>query len=147
MIRPDIDKYFLSIARVVATRSTCLRHSVGAVGVKNKHILATGYNGAPARLKDCLELGCLRDKLGIASGDRTEICRGVHAEENVIIQASLFGVSLIGSTIYCTHSPCRRCAKMLINAQIERFVSLERYSDNEFQDLFEEAGIKFEVRE
>ena len=145
--RPDVDKYFLKIASVVAERSTCRRHHVGAVAVKNKHILATGYNGAAAGLKDCLELGCLRDEMNIPSGERHEICRGIHAEQNVIVQASLHGVSLEGSTIYCTHTPCVLCAKMLINAKIARFVSFARYNDNSFIDLFQEAGIKFDIQE
>jgi len=143
--RPDIDEYFLKIASVVAERSTCQRHYIGAVAVRNKHILATGYNGAAAGLKDCLELGCLRDKLGIKSGTRQEICRGIHAEQNVIIQASLHGVSLEGATIYCTHTPCILCAKMLINAKIKRFVTFGSYNDNSFTDMFREAGIKFEL--
>src|SRR3989337_198341 len=105
--RPSIDEYFLKIASVVAERATCRRHHVGAVAVKDKHILSTGYNGAPAGLKDCMELGCLRDELGIASGTRHEICRGIHAEQNVIIQAALHGVSIEGATIYCTHTPLR----------------------------------------
>lgn len=145
--RPDIDEYFLKVASVVAERSTCQRHHVGAVAVRDKHILATGYNGAPSGLKDCLELGCLRDEMGIASGTRQEICRGIHAEQNVIIQAALHGVSLDGSTIYCTHTPCVLCAKMLVNAKIKRFVSFGRYDDNAFIDLFKEAGIELEVKE
>jgi dCMP deaminase len=143
--RPDIDEYFLKIATVVGERSTCRRHHVGAVAVKDKHILATGYNGAPAGLKDCLELGCLRDELGIASGTRQEICRGIHAEQNVIIQASLHGVSLEGAAIYVTHSPCVLCAKMLVNAKIKRFVTFGSYNDDSFVDLFREAGIEFEL--
>jgi dCMP deaminase len=143
--RPDIDEYFLKIASVVAERSTCRRHHVGAVAVKDKHILATGYNGAAAGLKDCLELGCLRDELGIASGTRQEICRGIHAEQNVIVQASLHGVSLEGSTIYCTHTPCVLCAKMLINARIKHFVTFGSYNDDSFVELFREAGIEFEL--
>jgi len=145
--RIDTDKYFLKIASVVAERSTCRRHHIGAVAVKDKHILATGYNGAPSGRKDCLELGCLRDELHIPSGEKHEICRGVHAEQNVIIQASLHGVSLEGSTIYCTHTPCVLCAKMLVNAKIDRFVSFARYNDDSFIDLFQEAGIKFETRQ
>jgi dCMP deaminase len=141
--RPDIDEYFLKIASVVGERSTCRRHHVGAVAVKNKHILATGYNGAAAGLKDCLELGCLRDKLGIESGTRHEVCRGIHAEQNVIIQASLHGVSLEGATIYVTHSPCVLCAKMLVNAKIERFVTFGSYNDDSFVEMFREAGIEF----
>jgi dCMP deaminase len=143
--RPDIDEYFLKIASVVAERSTCRRHHVGAVAVKDKHILATGYNGAPSGQKDCLELGCLRDELNIASGERHEICRAIHAEQNVIIQASLHGVSLEGATIYVTHSPCVLCAKMLVNAKIKRFVTFGSYNDDSFVDMFREAGIEFEL--
>jgi dCMP deaminase len=145
--RPDVDQYFLKVASVVAERSTCRRHHVGAVAVKDKHILATGYNGAPSGLKDCLELGCLRDELGIPSGERQEVCRGIHAEQNVIVQASLHGVSLEGSTIYCTHTPCVLCAKMLVNAKIGRFVSFGKYNDESFKELFQEAGIKFDIKE
>ncbi len=145
--RPDIDEYFLKIASVVAERSTCRRHHVGAVAVKDKHILATGYNGAAAGLKDCLELGCLRDELNIPSGTRHEICRGIHAEQNVIIQASLHGVSLEGATVYVTHTPCILCAKMLVNAKIKRFVTFGKYADDAFIKLFKEAGIEFQVRE
>ena len=143
--RPGIDEYFLKIASVVAERSTCLRHHVGAVAVRDKHILSTGYNGAAAGVKDCLELGCLRDELGIESGTRHEICRAIHAEQNVIIQAALHGVSLSGATIYCTHSPCILCAKMLVNARIARFVTYGKYSEEEFRSLFAEAGIEFEA--
>jgi dCMP deaminase len=144
--RPDTDEYFLKIASVVAERSTCRRHHVGAVAVRNKHILATGYNGAPAGAKDCLELGCLRDELKIPSGTRHEICRGIHAEQNVIIQAGLHGVSLEGSSVYCTHTPCVLCAKMLVNAKIERFVSFGSYNDDTFMELFREAGIKVDIK-
>jgi len=147
LTRPDSDEYFLKIASVVAERSTCRRHHVGAVAVRNKHILATGYNGAPSGLKDCLELGCLREEMKIPSGTRHEICRGIHAEQNVVIQASLHGVSLEGSTIYATHSPCRLCAKMLVNAKIKRYVSYGKYDDNLFIDLFREAGIEFGIKE
>ncbi len=142
--RPSIDEYFLKIASVVAERSTCLRHHVGAVSVRDKHILTTGYNGAAAGLRDCLELGCLRDELGIPSGTRHEICRAIHAEQNVVIQAALHGVSLLGATIYCTHSPCVLCAKMLINARIARFVTYGAYADETFRELFAEASVIFE---
>ncbi|MFC1979551.1 cytidine/deoxycytidylate deaminase family protein [Chloroflexota bacterium] len=145
MTRPDADQYFLKIASVVAERSTCRRHHVGAVAVRDKHILATGYNGAPAGLRDCLELGCRRDELNIPSGTRHEICRGIHAEQNVIVQASLHGVSLEGSTVYCTHTPCILCAKMLVNARVKRFVSFASYDDNGFIDLFKEAGIEIDM--
>ncbi len=146
LTRPDTDKYFLKIASVVAERSTCRRHHVGAVAVKDKHILATGYNGAPSGAKDCLELGCLRDEMNIPSGTRQEICRGIHAEQNVIIQAALHGVSLEGSTIYATHTPCVLCSKMLVNAKIKRFISFGKYNDNAFVDLFKEAGIELDIK-
>ncbi len=146
LTRPDTDEYFLKIALVVAERATCRRHHVGAVAVRDKHILTTGYNGAPAGLKDCLELGCLRNEMNIPSGERHEICRGIHAEQNVIIQAALHGVSLEGSIIYCTHTPCVLCAKMLVNAKIKRFISSGQYSDDTFLALFQEAGIEFEVK-
>jgi len=145
--RPNIDEYFLKIASVIAERSTCLRHHVGAVAVRDKHILATGYNGAAAGLKDCLELGCLRDEHEIPSGTRHEICRAIHAEQNVIIQASLHGISLEGATIYCTHTPCILCAKMLTNARIKRFVSFRKYADDTFIQLFQEAGIRADILE
>jgi dCMP deaminase len=143
--RPGIDEYFLKIASVVAERSTCRRHHVGAVAVRDKHILATGYNGAAAGLQDCLKLGCLRDEMGIESGTRQEICRGIHAEQNVIIQASLHGVTLEDATVYVTHSPCILCAKMLVNARIKRFVTFGSYADDSFMDLFQEADINFEL--
>lgn len=142
--RLSADEYFLKMAAVAAERSTCIRHHVGAVAVRDKHILSTGYNGAPACLKDCLELGCLRNELGIPSGTRHEICRAVHAEQNVIIQAALHGVSLEGATVYCTHTPCVLCAKMLTNAKIKRFVSYGPYADESFKTMFEEAGIVFD---
>ena len=145
--RLSSDDYLLKSASVVAERSTCLRHHMGAIAVRDKHILATGYNGAAAGLKDCLELGCLRDEQGIPSGERHEICRAIHAEQNVIIQAALHGVSMEGCTIYCTHTPCILCAKMLVNARIRRFVSFGSYNDDAFQELFREAGVEFEMRE
>lgn len=141
------DEYFLKIASVVAERSTCRRHHVGAVAVRDKHILATGYNGAPAGARDCLELGCLRDELGIPSGTRHEICRGIHAEQNVIIQAGLHGISLEESIIYATHTPCILCAKMLVNAKIKRLVTFGSYNDDEFIKLFREAGIEVVIKQ
>jgi dCMP deaminase len=143
--RISADEYFLKIASVVAERSTCLRHHMGAVAVKDKHILTTGYNGAPAGVKDCLELGCLRDAQNIPSGTRTEICRAIHAEQNVIIQAALHGISLEGCTIYCTHTPCVLCAKMMINARVKRVVIFTKYADDSFKELFREAGIQVDV--
>jgi dCMP deaminase len=145
--RLSTDEYFLKIASVVAERSTCRRHHIGAVAVRNKHILATGYSGAPSGAKDCLELGCLRDELGIPSGTRQEICRAIHAEQNVIIQGGLHGVSLEESTVYCTHTPCVLCAKMLVNAKIARFVSFGKYSDDTFIELFKEAGIQVDIKD
>lgn len=139
------DEYFLKIALVVAERSTCLRHHIGAIAVQNKHILATGYNGAAAGLKDCLELGCLRDEQKIDSGTSQEICRAIHAEQNVIIQSSLHGVTLEGATVYCTHTPCIICAKMLVNAKIKRFVSFSKYADESFLSLFKDAQIEIDI--
>jgi len=147
LTRPDSDEYFLKIASVVAERSTCRRHHVGAVAVKDKHILATGYNGAPSGAKDCLELGCLRNEMNIPSGTRQEVCRGIHAEQNVIIQATLHGVILDGSTIYATHTPCVLCSKMLVNARIKRYVSFGKYDDNAFVDLFKDAGIEVDLKQ
>ncbi len=143
--RINIDEYFLKIAKVVAERATCRRHDIGAIIVKDKQILTTGYNGAAAGTKDCLELGCLRDALKIPSGTRAEICRAIHAEQNAIIQAGLHGVQIEGATLYCTHSPCIICAKMIANAKIIRVVTCGEYADKNFIPLFKEAGIKFEI--
>jgi dCMP deaminase len=143
--RISLDEYFLKIASVVAERATCRRHHMGAIAVRDKHILTTGYNGAPAGAKDCLELGCLRDELNITSGTQQEICRAIHAEQNVIIQAGLHGISLEGATVYCTHTPCVLCAKMMVNARIARSVSFGKYNDERFIDLFKEAGIKVDI--
>ena len=139
--RISIDEYFLKIAFVVAERSTCLRHHIGAVAVRDKRILATGYNGAASGRSDCLELGCLRNELGIPSGEKHEICRAVHAEQNVIIQAALHGISLKDSTIYCTHTPCQICAKMLVNSKIKRFVTYSEYPDVAYTDLFKDEEL------
>jgi len=143
-IRPDWDSYFMKLAMLVAERSTCLRHHVGAVIVRDKRILTTGYNGAAKGVKDCVELGCLRNELNIPSGQRHEICRAIHAEQNAIIQAGLHGITINNATIYCTHSPCILCAKMLVNAGITRFVSCTEYPDPSFKELFREAKIKYE---
>jgi dCMP deaminase len=145
--RIDFDEYCLKIASVVGERSTCRRHHMGAVAVRDRHILATGYNGAPAGAKDCLELGCLRDEMNIESGTRQELCRAIHAEQNVIIQAGLHGVSLEGATVYCTHTPCVLCAKMLVNSRIKRFVTFGKYNDDRFIELFREAGIEVDIKE
>lgn len=143
--RPNLDEYFLKIATVVGERATCRRHNVGAVLVKEKHIVSTGYNGAAAGVKDCLELGCLRDQQKIESGTRHEVCRAIHAEQNAVIQAALHGGNIAGATVYCTHSPCIICAKILTNAKIKEFVCITHYPDKEFEDLFKSAGIIFRV--
>lgn len=134
----------MQLAKIVATRSTCLRHDVGAVLVNKKRILASGYNGAPRNMKHCLEIGCIRDKLNIASGTRAEICRAVHAEQNAIIQCAVYGVSSEGSTIYITHQPCTICTKILINAGVKRIVYEQAYPDEFSQELLKESGVKLE---
>jgi dCMP deaminase len=141
-VRPTLDKYFMEIARVVATRSTCLRNNVGAVIVRDKQILSTGYNGAPSGLPHCLDIGCLREELKIPSGERHELCRAVHAEQNAIIQAAVHGVSLEGATIYTTHQPCIMCAKMIINAKIRRVVYGKKYADTNGLQFLRDAGIE-----
>lgn len=137
------DDYFMRIAHLVAERSTCGRRKVGAVAVKDRHILATGYNGAPSELPHCLDIGCLREKLGVPSGQRHEICRGLHAEQNVIIQAALHGAQIKGATVYCTTQPCLICAKMLINAGIKRIYYAEGYPDELAEGMLREAGIDY----
>jgi dCMP deaminase len=139
--RPTWDDYFFQIAIQVATRSTCMRRQVGAVLVKEKRILSTGYNGAPRGISHCIEVGCLREELGIPSGERHELCRALHAEQNAIAQAALHGVKIEGSTIYCTHQPCSLCAKMIINAGIVAVYYDEGYPDDLAASLFSEAGI------
>ena len=141
--RPSWDEYFMKLAWLVAERSTCVRHHVGAVIVRDKRILTTGYNGAASGIKDCLELGCLRNALNIPSGTRHEICRAIHAEQNAIIQAGTHGININGGTLYCTHSPCILCAKMIANAKIKRVVMSIEYPDETFKELFKEAGIEF----
>ena len=139
--RPTWDEYFMEMAELTAKRSTCLRRHVGAVIVQNKHIIATGYNGAPRGLAHCAELGgCLREKLGVPSGERHELCRALHAEQNAIIQAARLGHSIEGGTIYITHQPCSICAKMIINAGIDKIVVKEGYPDEMAVTLLEEAG-------
>lgn len=143
-MRPDWDTYFMRITKLVATRSSCLRRSVGAVLVKDKRILATGYNGAPAGMAHCEEAGCLRDQLHIPSGERHELCRGLHAEQNAIIQAARQGTEIKDSTLYCTTAPCSLCAKMLINAGVTRIVYEGSYPDERAMVFFAEAGVKVE---
>jgi len=139
--RPSWDHYFFEITKLVATRSTCVRRDVGAVIVKDKRILATGYNGAPSGLPHCLDVGCLREELKIPSGERQEICRGIHAEQNALIQAARFGISVDGAMIYVTHHPCVVCAKLLINAGIREICYLEDYPDELSKSMLKEAGI------
>src|SRR5512136_1101094 len=134
----------MDITHLVAKRSTCLRREVGAVLVKDKKILATGYNGAPSRLEHCLDIGCSRQKQGIPSGERHELCRGLHAEQNAIIQAAKHGTSIENATLYCTTMPCIICSKMIINAGIRRIVFAEGYSDRLAAEMIEESGISVE---
>jgi dCMP deaminase len=140
--RPSWDEYFLEMSDLVSKRSTCLRRRVGAVIVKDKRILATGYNGAPSGLKHCVEIGCLRQKLNVPSGERHELCRALHAEQNALIQASLYGISVKGSTLYATTQPCVICAKMLINAGIKEIVVACGYPDKLAMDFLKQAKIK-----
>jgi len=140
--RPSWEEYFLEVAGLVAKRATCLRRRVGAVLVKDKRILATGYNGAPRGLTHCLDIGCLREKLKVPSGQRHELCRALHAEQNALIQASLYGISVKDSTLYSTNQPCIICAKMLINAGIKEIVIREGYPDKMAMDFLRQAKIK-----
>jgi len=142
IIRPSWDEYFMKMAHLAAERSTCLRRKVGAVLVKDKQILATGYNGAPMGAKHCDETGCLRQKLNIPSGQRHEICRGLHAEQNVILQAARHGVSLRDSIIYVTNTPCSICAKMIINAGIREVICSGDYPDKFSKDFLKAAHVK-----
>ncbi len=141
-MRPGWDQYFIDIASLVASRSTCLRRQVGAVVVKDRNILATGYNGTPSGITHCEVTGCLREQLKVPSGQRHELCRGLHAEQNAIIQAARHGVNLDGGVLYCTHSPCIICTKMLINAGIRKVVYLEGYPDELSLQMLQEARIE-----
>jgi dCMP deaminase len=139
--RMGLDEYFMRVARLVSRRSTCTRRPVGAIVTKNKRILTTGYNGAPRNLRHCLEVGCLREQLGISSGERHELCRGVHAEQNAIIQGAVFGTTLEGGSIYTTTFPCVMCSKIIINAGLVEIVYAEGYPDDLSKELLEESGI------
>ncbi len=143
--RPSWDEYFMKLANDVATRTTCLRRGVGCVIVKDNRILATGYNGVPSGLRHCCETGCLREKLGVPSGQRHEICRGLHAEQNAIIQAAKYGINIQGSKIYVNTQPCIVCAKMIINAGIEEIIYQNPYDDELARELLQESGIKMRV--
>jgi dCMP deaminase len=139
--RPQWHEYFMGITELVATRATCIRRKVGAVLVKDKRILCTGYNGAPAGISHCRETGCLRKQLDVPSGEKHELCRGVHAEQNAIIQAAYHGVSVRGSILYCTNLPCSICTKMVINAGIEKVYYRNGYDDPMAFEMFYQAGV------
>ena len=143
--RPSWDECFLRITKEVAQRSTCLRRQVGALLVLDKHILTTGYNGAPSGLPHCLEIGCLREQLKVPPGERHELCRGLHAEMNALLQASQCGVKISGATLYTTTYPCSLCAKMLVNTGIKRIVTLTDYPDALAKDILSAANVKVEI--
>lgn len=140
--RPLWNEYFMKIAELVSSRSTCLRRKVGAIIVKNNQIIATGYNGAPKGVPHCEEVGCLREKLDVPAGERHELCRGVHAEQNAIIQAAVNGSSVKNSVMYCTHQPCSICAKMIINAEIKTVYIGKRYPDKLAENMFMDASVQ-----
>ena len=139
--RPSWKAYFMDITFLVAKRSTCLRRAVGALIVKDKRILSTGYNGAPTDIKHCIETGCIREKLNVASGENHELCRGIHAEQNAIIQAAYHGASIKNATLFCTNLPCSICAKMIINAGIKKICYNSGYADSMSEEMLNEAGI------
>ncbi|QDR82121.1 deoxycytidylate deaminase [Sporomusa termitida] len=142
LVRPTWDEYFMEITKVVATRSTCLRRQIGAVIVKEQRLLASGYNGAPCGLAHCGETGCVRADNQIPSGERQELCRGLHAEQSAVVQAAMYGVSIRGATIYSTHQPCSACTKIIVNAGIKRVVYQYSYPDKLAEQLIGEAGIE-----
>ncbi|MCK8828025.1 cytidine/deoxycytidylate deaminase family protein [Natroniella acetigena] len=142
--RPSWEEYFIEMTQVVAKRSTCLRRKVGALLVKDKRVLATGYNGVPSGLEHCQEVGCLREQKEVPSGERHELCRGLHAEQNAIIQAALHGISIEGAILYCTHQPCILCTKMIINAGIDQIIFKGGYPDSLALEMIEEAGIELQ---
>jgi len=141
-MRPSWDEYFMDIVELIKTRCTCLRRQVGALIVKDKRILATGYNGAPTGCSHCSDVGCLRDKLNVPSGQRHELCRAIHAEQNAIVQAAYSGTSVNGGTLYVTVQPCVMCAKMIINAGIKKVVFRGEYPDELSMELLKEAGVR-----
>ncbi len=140
--RPSWDAYFLQMAQLAASRSTCLRRHVGAILVKDRRVIATGYNGAPRGLKHCAETGCLRQQLRIPSGQRYEMCRGIHAEQNAIINAAYYGASTEGSILYCTHQPCLICARMIINAGVRKVVHQRDFTDEQAVQFLREANVE-----
>lgn len=147
--RPSWDEYFMKIASLVSERSTCLRHHVGAIIVKDKRVLTTGYNGAPSGIKDCLEMGeCIKNKLKINSGGGHDVCPAIHAEQNAIIQAAKHGEDISGGTIYCTHTPCIICARMIVNSGLKKVVAYVDYPDmGGVRDLFKKTGVELVVME
>jgi len=145
MNRPDWNEYFMRMAELAAERSTCIRRRVGAVLVKDKRVLATGYNGAPTKIPHCEETGCWREKKNVPSGERHEICRGIHAEQNLIAQAALHGVKTEGATVYCTTQPCIICAKLLINAGIKKIYYKNSYDDQFTKKMLDQSEIEYEI--
>ena len=143
--RPTWHEYFMGICDLVSSRSTCIRRKVGAVLVKEKRLLCSGYNGAPANVPHCRETGCLREKLNVPSGEKHELCRGVHAEQNAIIQAALHGSSTRGATLYTTANPCSSCAKIIANAGIIRVVCRVEHHDLAGVELLKKAGVRVEI--
>ncbi|MBT3310742.1 MAG: cytidine deaminase [Desulfobacterales bacterium] len=139
--RPSWENYFMDITTLVAKRSTCTRRAVGAIIVKDKRVLSTGYNGAPSGIEHCIDIGCLREKLNVPSGERHELCRGIHAEQNAIIQAAHYGVSINDAILFCTNLPCSICAKMIINAGIKKIYYKEGYADQMSEEMLKDADI------
>jgi dCMP deaminase len=140
--RPSWETYFMNITTLVAQRSTCTRRAVGAIIVKDKRILSTGYNGAPSGIQHCLDVGCLRENMRVPSGERHELCRGIHAEQNAIIQAAYHGVSVKDAVLFCTNLPCSICAKMIINAGIRKIYYQSGYADRLSREMLDEAGVE-----
>ena len=147
MKRPDWNEYFMRMAELAAERSTCTRRKVGAVLVKDKRVLATGYNGAPKKIPHCEETGCLRKQLNIPSGQRHEICRGIHAEQNLIAQSAVHGVKTEGATVYCTNQPCIICAKLLINAGIKKIYYKRPYNDQFPMQILKQSNVIIKLLE
>ncbi|MFO7896301.1 MAG: cytidine/deoxycytidylate deaminase family protein [Candidatus Cloacimonadales bacterium] len=143
--RPSWHQYFMKMATLAAERSTCLRRKVGAIIVRNNQILSTGYNGAPKNVPHCAETGCLRAQMKVPSGERHELCRGVHAEQNAIIQAAVNGTSISEAVLYCTNQPCIICSKLLINSEIKTIYIAEAYPDELAQKMLKEAGIEMNM--
>ena len=143
-IRPDWDTYFMAIAMMAAARSTCIRRHVGAVVTRHRQIVSTGYNGPPSGTAHCRDVGCMREVLGVPSGERSEICRGSHAESNAIAQAARMGIATDGTTLYCTHEPCSQCTKVILNAGVAKVVYMHSYPDKLAVELREETSVAFE---